>query len=153
MVHVYSRHGTGLLVAEHSADERSVTVALRDFDPDLVLTWEVQEGQQVWEVHKVVSQDRPAVFICRWQDRHGAPLPLSHGLVDLVKQLRYGGVAQAAEEHNRKLREEAERDVYEGSLEIARDMIPRIRGRRIPVLHRGRHLLRSRHKAGGRWSE
>lgn len=152
-MHVYSRHGSGLLVAENSTDERSVTDALRDFDPDLVLTWEIQDEQQVWEVHKIVGRDRPAVFICRWQDDYGNPLPLSHGLVDLVKRLRYGGVGGAADDANRRLREQAERDVYEGSLEIARDLIPRIRGRRIPVLHRGRHLLRSRHKPGGRWSQ
>lgn len=152
-MHVYSRRGTGLLVAEHAADERSVLAALRTFDPDLVLTWEVQDGQQVWEVHKVVSRERPAVFICRWQDPYGNPLPLSHGLVDLVQSLRRPEAADAADRANARLRAEAERDTLEGALEIARDMIPRIRGRRIPVLHRGRHLLRSRHKPEGRWSQ
>lgn len=152
-MHVYSRHGSPLLVAEHAADERSVTDALRQFDPDLVLTWEVQDGQQVWEVHKVVGCDRPAVFICRWQDDRGTPLPLSHSLVDLVRKLRHGGVEKAAEEANARLRADADRETYEAAVEVFEDGIPRVQGKKMSVLHRGVHLRRARHKPGGRWSQ
>ena len=141
----------GITVARHSADERSVSEALKRFDPDLVLTWELDsQGRQVYEVRKIVGRDRPALLICQWLDDYGEPLPLSHALLDLVVRLRRGGSDPA--ERNRRMLETQEREAAEAAYEIAADMLPRIAGKRIPVLHRGVHLRRSRHKPGGRWS-
>lgn len=150
---VYFRRG-GIVVASQASDERSIADALKRFDPDLVLTWELDDqGRQVYEVHKVVGQDRPAVFICRWQDEYGEPLPLSHALLDLVAQLRRGGVEKAKQEQMRKEREATERDIYEEAKEIVRDMLPRVKGKRSSPLPRGVYLRRLRHRPGGRWYE
>lgn len=157
---VYRRHG-GLLVAEDAADFQAVERALKAFDADLVLNVERRnDGRPVYDVHKVIASDRPAVFICRWQDERGEPLPLSSALVDLVKELHPSSRAargdlstdQLVDRRNAALREEARRETREGAAEVLGDLLPRLKGKRIPVLHRGRHLLRSRHKPGGRWS-
>lgn len=148
---VYYRRG-GIVVANEAADERSVSEALKRFDPDLVLSWELDsQGRQVYEVHKIVGRDRPAVLICRWTDDYGEPRPLSHALLDLVAQHRRGGRLAAWEEEERRQRERDAQDAYDEALEASRDLIPRLRGKKSSPLHRGQHLRRSRHKPGGMW--
>jgi len=146
--HVVSRRG-GLLVAEESMAFEQLERALKQLDRDLVLNVEFDpvHGCAVYDVHKVISRDRPAAFICRWMDAYGTPLPLSSGLLELVQKLQ-SGHGEDADELNRRMLEADERDVAEGVREIVRDMLPRITGKRIPVLHRGIHLRRARARNG-----
>lgn len=148
---VYLPRG-GIVVASEAADERSLSEALKRFDPDLVLTWELDDrGRQVYEVRKLVGRDRPALLVCRWTDDYGEPLPLSHALLDHVKQHQRGGRLAQWEEDERR-RDESERaEAFEEALEIARDTLDRVSGKKLSPLHRGAHLRRSRHKPGGRW--
>lgn len=143
-----SRRG-GLFVAEHASDEQTIQAALRKVDPDLVLTWEVDEhhGCRRWEVLKVVSRDRPAALVLIWMDDYGRPLPLSSSLVDRVKQARFQQNLSRAEDHNANLLAESERDSDAGILEVIRENLPRVQGKKMSVLHRGQHLRRSRWKA------
>lgn len=159
---VYRRHG-GLLLAERSADFESVERALKTFDRELVLNVEFDQAHQmsVYEVHKVYSRDRPALFVCGWRDARGVPLPLSSALIDEVKRLHpdsrgtRGGLStdQVADRENKQIYARETKQTQDEATEVLRDLLPRMKGKRIPVLHRGRHLLRSRHKPGGRHNQ
>ena len=123
MTLVYSQQN-GLVVAENACGEPEVAARLRQFDRQLVLTWEVDEHHQarVWRVFKRMGSDRPAVWICDWRDDYGNPLPLSSRLVDRVRDLSMNSRAPKpdAETHNQRLREEADKQFQEETGDIAK---------------------------------
>lgn len=86
---VYSRSDSGLVVAEHGADEAAVALALKDHDPDLRLVAQGSDlyGTRIYKVFLYRGSDRPAEFVCGWWDELGNPYPLSARLVEKVKQL------------------------------------------------------------------
>jgi hypothetical protein len=84
---VYSTTDSGLAVAFTAADERSVRAALKAHDPDLNVDWKLHEGETCWYVTRYLGSARTDEWVCDWADEHGQPLPLSHGLVERVKQL------------------------------------------------------------------
>lgn len=139
MAHILTRRESGLIVAENSADERTIQRALKDFDPHLVLTWEVDPtGVQVWNVHYVESGDRPAIFIAAWRDDYGTPLPLSSSLVDKVKSLRAGvDWVKVADEENRRLVERRRREAESDMDQVAAEYQPYIDDRRSFGFRRG----------------
>jgi hypothetical protein len=141
----------GLYVAEDSYDFQSVARALREYDPELRLVPQEQGGVRVYKVFKYRGDDKPAEFVAGWWDEQLRPLPLSHRLVDEVKRLRPENRHKRVDEDefNAALREERRRD-SERELEALADEAAK-RSRTSPVLHRGQHLRRSRHKPGGRW--
>ena len=136
----------GLYVAERSADYLSVQTALRQHDPDLRLVPQPDDdhGCLVWKVYRYAGGDRPAEFVCGWWDEHLTPLPLSHRLVDKVKQLDRNtpGRRPDPDEHNERLKaaNNARMDeAVDTALEEARQ-----RHGRLPCFHRGVHLRRAR---------
>jgi len=145
---VYSRSDSGLVVAEHGADESAVARALREHDRELRLVRQPSDTFEclVWKVYRSAGSERPAEFICAWTDRSGAPLPLSHRLVDMVKGLDRGSRAphMDADALNAQRRERAEKDVKRHNQDLIDDHLPRV-GRN-PVLHRGQSLRMARDK-------
>lgn len=151
MALVETRTPSGLYVAENAADYQSVSRALRDYDRDLRLVPQPDdEGRVAYKVFRYQGGDRPAEFVCGWWSEQLQPLPLSHRLVDLVKQLdRNTGGREDVDTENERLREERLRDAAEAISDVGRETSKRVK--RSPALHRGQHLRRSRHKPGGRW--
>ena len=126
----------------------SLEKALKAFDRDLVLNAEFDPTYQmaVYDVHKRLGGDRPAAFICSWRDERGMPLPLSSGLLELVRKLR--GHGDNADVANQRLVDDQEREAFDAAYEAARDMLPRIAGKKLSPLHRGIHLRRARARNG-----
>jgi len=147
-------HRSGLTVVEDSLDIRAIDAGLRLIDDRLFLTYEIEQGRQLWRV-LYDRGDEPPATIADWRDARGRPLPLSSGLLELVKSLRprSGEVdLEASQKANeeRAAREQAESDAAMD--EIAADVGPRISDKRSAVLHRGVHLrlARDRRRAQGK---
>lgn len=105
---------SGLVVAEQSAAESSITHDLRLIDQRLFLVRDISESYrcEVWKVFCHVSDWQPAIEVAVWCDDAGRPLPLSSGLLELVRKLRPENRAQRldADAHNEQLRERRRRD-------------------------------------------
>lgn len=145
---VYSRHGSGLQVAYQAADERSVAAALREFDPDLRLLWKIRGGGQMWEVVKFMGHDRDAVWICDWDSPDGQPLPLSHGLVQKVKDLHLESRTPHVdvEELNHRMVADSLADWHAEVDHMSAELITRLRGRTSYLLPRGLYRRNTRFK-------
>jgi len=141
-----ARHPSGLLLP--AADERAIEDELQRLDPRLYLSFEIEGGRQVYRVMCEYAGDRFAP-VCDWRDEQQRPLPLSSGLVELVRSLqpRGGVAAQEAMAANERRRERLEADVEEAVDEIADDMGPRIAGRKQSLLNRSPGLVASRRRA------
>lgn len=105
---------SGLVVAEQSADEASVSRALKLIDPRYVLQKHPSEVEGGW-VYKVVCvvSDTQAPVIFTWCDDHGNPLPLSSGLVEDLKRWRPEARDRRgfdADTHNARLEQSLDRD-------------------------------------------
>lgn len=151
---VYSGRG-GLLVAEYGADYASVQAALKDHDPALRLIppgVEVADrpGREGWRVYRYAGGDRPIEFLCFWGSEHGDPYPLSHGLVDLMKQMDRNTRSRYLDDVAANAIRKAEIDKqYERDSEALRDDYLPLQGRS-PMLHRGQSLRRARDKRRAR---
>lgn len=124
-------HPSGLQVAYQSMDERSVSAALRQLRPDLVLQVRPRdEGKGGCLVYKVVHAPSGMV-VFTWMDAHGKPLPLSHALIEGLKERLQGARNQTPgeEEHNRRRQEESEKQVAAMTGEIVADHQPVLAGR------------------------
>lgn len=136
-MHVYSTTPSGLVVAEHGADERQVARALREYDDDLRLIRDFDPDRNVWR-WKVMSYrgpDRDAVFVCGWWHDDLTPRPLSMNLVELVKQLD-GNTRQTridADEHNRRLVESRRREMDADAEAVAGEFAPYLDRGRVSV--------------------
>lgn len=144
---VYTRQ-SGLVVAEDSVDEARLQRALEQLDSRLVLTREADKrhSRWRWRVLVVVSDDRPAVHVCDWEDAKGAPLPLAMGLVERVQERLYRldrGLPvgmELADELNAKRQADIDRQIDE-AVEDAWRTVARFGGAgHSAVFHRGRHL-------------
>ena len=135
----------GLYVVEDSLDATAIGRELAAVDDRLFLSWDVEQGRQLWRV-LYDRGDLPPVAIADWRDDRGRPLPLSSGLLELVKSLRPRGGPdlEASSRANAAARERQLRDFDEAVDEIAADIGPRISDKRSAVLHRGPHLRRAR---------
>lgn len=133
---------SGLYVAEQAADYQSVSRALREHDPELRLVpHEVEEtGVVLWKVFRYAGPNHPAHFVCAWTDRKLRPLPLSHSLVERVKQLDRNtrGSEMDADVENARVSAEQEKRMDDAIDEVAREAARR--HGRLPVFHRGAHL-------------
>jgi hypothetical protein len=85
---VYSRTGSGLLLAEEGADAASISRALRQMDPELILQPDFSQSlqQTVWKVYRYQG-DRPPVFVMAFVNERGDPYPLSSRILDMVRGL------------------------------------------------------------------
>lgn len=110
----YRQDGSGLLVAEETRDEQTITRALKQIDPRLALQKEPANAVGGWKykVLRVWSEDQPPTPILTWTDERGNPLPLTDGIIDKVHVhmlgFRGNDYYVSADEHNAKL--QAERD-------------------------------------------
>lgn len=142
MSHVLSPHHSGLVLAQEGADEAAVRRALKQFDPRLMLARDEidrRTGRIVYVVLCRTGGDTPPTRVCSWRDNDGAPLPLSHGLVEQVKHLHAGSRAPRVdvERANAELvarQQAAEQEELEA---YAADVVERLRGRRSYLLPRG----------------
>lgn len=146
---VFSENDSGLVVAEQSADERSVRDALRDHDRALRLVrgFSEEHGCWVWRVYRYAGPDRPAEFLCDWSDRRGTPFPLSHRLVDYVRhELDKNGRAPGPDPDRRnaelveRRRKDADADMDEAAREHAKAV------GRLPLFHRSPGLTATRRR-------
>jgi hypothetical protein len=141
---VHSQLGSGLVVASEAMDEASVRRALKQHDPDLALTPDVDDetGRVVWTVMKRVGEGR--MVVCRWRDEtdpERRPLPLSHGLVEKVKRLDLNSRAPRVdvEAENLRLQEKGREEDIEQIEWYARELAKRLHGHSTSVLPRGRY--------------
>lgn len=136
----------GLVVCEDAVDERQVSRALRDFDDRLRLSQEIDSeyGCFVYRVVRIWSQEHDAAVICEWRDEQGAPLPLSHRLVDKAKSLSMNSRAPQVDvvAHNDALVAAQQREADEMLDELARDAARR--SGRVNAFHRSPGLARTR---------
>lgn len=139
---IESRLNSGLVLATNATDEASVRRALKQHDPDLTLTPDVDPDTNriVWTVMKRVGETRHVV--CRWRDNQHPdrpPLPLSHGLVEHVKRLDVNSRAPRVDvqaENDRRRERQREEDT-EMIAEYARELAKRLHGNATPALPRG----------------
>lgn len=135
---VFSETSSGLVAAHMGADEVSVRAALKDHDRDLNLEWKRVNGQHIWYVTKYSGSERRDDWICDWV-ADGQPLPLSHGLVQRVKDLDMNSrwVEPDAEEENDRmvaaLRAESDAEIEE----LSKEVVDRYRGKTNHLLPRG----------------
>lgn len=140
---VYDHDPSGLLVARESASEEAVRRALKQLDSRLMLDYMIDTEWQrtVWQVLCRVSADQPPAVVCRWRGVDGEPLPLSHGLVEKVRGLHMDSRAPRvdADAENQRLRDRIDADADAELEEIARELVPRLQGKKSSVLPRGLH--------------
>lgn len=126
-----TRHSElGFTVVENRGSEAQLQRALKQVDDRLVLQWHPGdvEGGFVYKVLKVVSEDEPAEYVTTWADEYGRPLPLSFGLVDRVKSQVLGSRNQGidADEYNRRLSEQREKDRLAALEKISEEHRPKV---------------------------
>lgn len=133
---------SGLIAVREGSDHASVQRALRDHDPDLRLVPQATDGRVAWVVYRYRGGDRPAEIVCSWRDANLDPLPLSHGLVDMVQRLDRNTVGRDRDpdDVNRELLERRDATDDDELDEMARDFAKR--AKRHPAFHRGLHLRR-----------
>lgn len=144
---LYRQTDSGLLLAE---GEAAVAAALYEYDRNLKLrSSEDAAGRVWWSVRAHVGSEMPDRFVCVWVDEDGNPLPLSWGLLDLVKQLdpNTRSVYLNEDERDAKHRAEVERVAHQRDLDLADDHIPK-HGR--PITPRSVALRMSRDKQRAR---
>ena len=138
----------GLVLAEHAADERAISAALKRMDDGLILGKDFDERHQlfVYTVLKYVSGDHPPIPICSWRGDDGMPLPLTFGLCDRVLNLRADSRApyDDPDAHNERLRQQTVAEFEEAIDELARDGERMLHPGHSPVFHPGVHLRRRR---------
>jgi hypothetical protein len=143
---VYIRTDSGLVLAEHAQDEAAVARALREHDDELRLVrqYDLDLRVPVWKVYRYAGSDRPAQFLCAWISEDGIPLPLSHQLVEKVKQMDRNTRSAYLDEEARNAAKR-ERDAKQAQRD-AEDLADEYRRRagRSPAFHRGPHLRRAR---------
>lgn len=134
-----------------AADERSLERELQRLDDRLFLTFEIEGGRQVYRVMCEYAGDRVAC-VTEWRDEKQQPLPLSSGLLELVRSLqpRGGVTVQEAIEANERLQHTVQADFEDAVDEIVTDMQPRIAGRKQSLLLRTPGLVASRRRARAR---
>lgn len=146
---------SGLLACHADADARSLERELQRFDPALFLTFEMEAGRQVWIVMRELSSDH-VMPLCEWRDSNRTPLPLSSGLLELVRSLRPregvdedGGVRRVRAE-NERLREREQAANEEAVEDITREIGYRARDARRTILPRSPGLVASRRRQRAR---
>lgn len=145
-------------VVETHPDKRAIDKALRVLDERLFLDAEHDPDFDclVWCVKYHLGAGQPPMLISDWRDPNTRrPLELSWGLWSRIKAREHRDPftlrdeIKAENEKLRTMRAERTQEAYE---EIARDVIPKIKGVRSAGLHRGvgLRMARDRQRAAGR---
>lgn len=152
----YRRTESGLVFPESGVDEAAIRRALRDHDdqlrlipPGVDMAGRPQPERVGYRVARLTGGDRPLEFLCFWGNDMGDPYPLSHAIVDMVKQLdRNTGSAYMDDVvRNELARQVKEKDWARDTEALADDWAFK-HGR--PVLPRGQSLRRARDKRRAR---
>ena len=142
----YLETDSGLAVPLTGADEASVSRALKEYDPDLLLIPQDSDvyGRRIYRVARRVGGDRPVQWIVTWRTREGDALPLSHRLVEKVKELDLNSRNRVddPDDLNAQLRVERERDLEREMENLREDWMRKS----IPILPRSQALRMSRDK-------
>ena len=131
----YRQDGSGLLVAEETRDEQSITAALKQIDPRLALQKEPANAEGGWKykVLRVWSEDHPPTPILTWTDEYGNPLPLTDGLIDKVHihmlGFRGNDYYVSADEHNARVQAQREKQQKDDLAAIRDEHKGRLSGR------------------------
>lgn len=141
-----TRSESGLVLARERSDSATLERQLKQIDRELALqAWPSLDGPPTWKVVRYCGPDRPPETICSWVTGEGDPLPLTEGILDMVRQLDrntrsdYDDADARNEKFKAKLAKQTERD--EEAL-IGDWRFPHGR----PVLPRSQSLRRSRDK-------
>lgn len=141
---------SGLIAVHADADARSLERELQRFDPDLFLTFEMEQGRQVWIVMRQLGEH--VMPVCQWRDPQRRPLPLSSGLLELVRSLRPregvdedGGLARI-EAENQRQQEKAQADQDEQIEEVVKEIGYRARDAKRTILPRSPELVAARRR-------
>lgn len=150
---------SGLVVAEESRDETQIQRALEQIDHpfarNLVLTREVDRhhGCFVWAVYVNWSDNKPAVYVCRWDDVDGRPLPLSSGLVGRVQaQLNRADQVgiESVDRANRERQERHNRERVETRTGIAHEFARSAKRHFVPHPSQALRVSRDRQRREGK---
>jgi hypothetical protein len=148
---VYSRTGSGLVVASHGSDEASVARALKQHDHALRLVrqGDPHTGVVRWCVYAYQGPDREAVCVTAWVNDAGDPLPLSHALVDrVISQDKNSRAERVGEDELNRRAAEARQRQWEDDIDALETDWRTPHGR--PILHRGVGLRMARDKRRAR---
>jgi hypothetical protein len=134
-----------------AADERAIAAALREYDPELRLVPQESDayGCTIYHVRRWAGNDRPSEFLFAWVTETGEALPLSHRLLDLVREHDRNLRAQRldADAKNELKRQEDKRH-WDSEMEALSGDWEMKHGR--PVLPRSQSLRMSRDKRRAR---
>lgn len=146
----YLETNSGLAVPLTGVDEASVSRALREHDDTLRLVPQDSDtyGRRIYRVARIVGGDRPVEWVVTWRTREGDALPLSHRLVEKVKELDLNSRNRVddPDELNAALRSEQQRDFDREMENLKEDWLMKSR----PILPRSQALRMSRDKRRGR---
>lgn len=142
----YTRSESGLILARETSDAPALERALKQIDRDLSLQgWPRVDGPTLWKVVRYCGPDRPPETIASWINDQGDPMPLTEGLLDLVRRLDRNsrGDYVDPDEKNRRLKDLLDKEWDRDAEAIQQDwLMPHGR----PVLPRSQSLRRSRDK-------
>jgi hypothetical protein len=131
-------------------DEAAVARALKEYDRDLVLIPQDSDhyGRRIYKVARKVGGDRPVEWVVSWRTREGEALPLSHRLVEKVKELDLNSRNKVddPDDLNAQLRAERQRDLDREMENLREDWSMKSR----PILPRSQSLRMSRDKRRAR---
>lgn len=142
-----------LYVAETAADPVAIQREIQSRDPRLRLGWyEDERGRRVWEIRCYVGEQIGADGyreIITHVDPQGNPLPLTWRIVDRLRELESRRGTNGTKERRdnyEALKERNKLTIRERAEDVAADLIPRVQGRKVALLHRGTYLRQSRDK-------
>lgn len=151
----YLETDSGLAVPLTGADEASVARALKEYDPDLRLIPQDSDayGRRIYRVARRVGGDRPVQWVVTWRTREGDALPLSHRLVEKVKELDLNTRARVddPDDLNAALKDERRKDYDTDMDEIVRDHLKTHKGRFITPRSQALALARRRGRRRNAW--
>ena len=146
---------SGLAVPLTGADEASVNRALKEYDPDLVLVPQDSDvyGRRIYRVARKVGGDRPVEWIVTWRTREGDALPLSHRLVEKVKELDLNSRNKVddPDDLNARLKSERQKDYETYMDDMVRDHLGTHKGRFITPRSQALALARRRGRRRNAW--
>jgi hypothetical protein len=151
----YLETDSGLAVPLTGADEASVSRALKEYDSDLVLIPQDSDayGRRIYRVARRVGGDRPVQWVVTWRTREGDALPLSHRLVEKVKELDLNSRNKVddPDDLNAQLKVDRQKDYDVYMDDMVQDHLGTHKGRFITPRSTALALARRRGRRKGAW--
>lgn len=151
---VYSRNGSGLVVAEHSADEAAVAAALKQHDRELELIRQIDPETMTWawSVNRR-APDGSFEFVLAWRENgYGRPYPLSMRLVDEVQKHDRNtvGTPGSMDAVDAAVRAEYRKDYLRDAEAIVKEFGPKLDDKKMAPLPRSQSLRMARDRVRAR---